>query len=72
MGYLDPFSSKMLFIFKFKACIRHNDIIMGNMEGLVTLVFFKKKRTNLASWGSSMQIFQKVIFSKFKASMTSV
>ena len=35
---------------------------MGNMEGLVTLVFFKIKSSNLASWGILMQIFQKVIY----------
>ena len=33
---------------------------MGNMEGLVTLVFFKIKSTSLASWGILMNIFQKV------------
>ena len=41
MCYFDPLSSKMLFFFKFKACMSHNDVIMGNMEGLVTLVFLK-------------------------------
>ena len=41
---------------------------MGNMEGLVTLQFFKIKSSSLASWGILMQIFQKVIYSKFKAS----
>ena len=40
----------------------HNDVIMGNMEGLVTLLFFKIKSLNLASWGILMQIFQKVIY----------
>ena len=35
---------------------------MRNMEGLVTLVFFKIESTNLASWGILMQIFQKVIY----------
>ena len=35
---------------------------MGNMEALVTLVFFKIKSLNLASWGILMQIFQKVIY----------
>ena len=29
---------------------RHNDVIMGNMEGLVTLVFFKIESKNLISW----------------------
>ena len=31
------------------------------MKGLVTLLFFKIKSTNLASWGILMQIFQKLI-----------
>ena len=35
------------------------DVIMGNMEGLVALVFFKIKSSNLASWGILMQGFQK-------------
>ena len=34
---------------------------MGNMKGLVTLLFFKIKSTNLASWGIFIQIFQKII-----------
>ena len=37
------------------------DVIMGNIEGLVTLLFFKIKSTNLASWGILMQIFPKII-----------
>ena len=32
------------------------------MEALVTLVFFKIKSSNLASWGILMQIFQKGIY----------
>ena len=32
------------------------------MEGLVTLLFFKIKSSNLASWGIFMQISQKVIY----------
>ena len=35
---------------------------MGNMKGLVTLLFFKIESIDLASWGSLMQIFQKVIY----------
>ena len=42
----------MLFIFKFRLVL----------EGLVTLVFFKIKSTNLASWGILMQILQKIIY----------
>ena len=37
------------------------DVIMGNMKDLVTLLFFKIKSTNLASWGILIQIFQKII-----------
>ena len=50
-------------------------VIMGNIEGLVTLVFFKIISTNLASWGILMQMFQKVIYfqiqSFYDVSMTS-
>ena len=35
---------------------------MGNMEGLVTLVFLKIESKNLVSWGILMQFFQKVIY----------
>ena len=62
MGYFDLFSSKMLFIFKFKAYRCHNDVIIGNMEGLVTLIFFKIESTNLEGWGILMQMFQEVIY----------
>ena len=48
---------------------------MGNMEDLVTLVFFKIKSKNLVSWGILMQIFQNVIYfqiqSFYNVSMTS-
>ena len=54
MGYFDLFSSKILLVFKFKACRRHNDVIMGNMEFLVTLVFFKIESKYLVSWGILM------------------
>ena len=54
---------------------RHNDVIMGNMEGLVTLLFFMIKSSNLANCGILMQIFQKVIYfqigSFYDVSMTS-
>ena len=63
----------MLFIFNSRLVWRHNDVIMGNMKGLVTLLFFKIKSTNLASWGILMQIFQKKLYnSKFNTSMASV
>ena len=48
---------------------------MGNMEVIVTLVFFKIKSSNLESWGILMQMFQKVIYfqieSFYDVSMTS-
>ena len=71
MGYFDLFRQKS-FIFNFKACMTSNDVIMGNIKDLVTLLFFKIKGTNLESWGILMQIFQKLYNSKFKASMKSV
>ena len=51
---------------------RHNDVIMGNMEGLVTLVFFKIESKSSVSWGILLQILKKLYTSKFKPSMTSV
>ena len=50
MGYFDLF---------FKNGIRFQiqglyDVIMGNMEGLVTLAFFKIESKNLISWGILM------------------
>ena len=66
MGYFDLFSSKMLNI---------NDVIMGNIKGLVTLVFFKIESKILVIWGILMQIFRKVIYfqlqSFYDVSMTS-
>ena len=71
MGYFDLFFQKC-YLFSNSELY---DIIMGNMEGLVTLVFFKIKSTNLASWGILMQIFQKVVYfqiqSFYDVSMTS-
>ena len=74
MGYFDVLSSKMALVFKFRASMtslwRHYDVIIGNMEGLVTLSFFEVERQNLVSWGILMRIFQKnYLFLKFKASM---
>ena len=42
------------------------------MEGLVTLLFFKTERQNLVNWGIFICIFKNYLFSKFKASMTSL
>ena len=39
---------------------------MGNMEGLVTSVFFKIESNNLVSCGILMQIFQKAIYSQIQ------
>ena len=44
MGYFDVISSKMALIFKF---------IIGNMEGLVTLLFFKVERFCSRNWEST-------------------
>ena len=47
--------------------------MIGNMEGLVTLLFFKVEEKSLANWDILMCIFQKnYLFSKFKASMASL
>ena len=35
---------------------------MGNMEGLVTLLFIKIESKNLVSWGIFMYIVQKAIY----------
>ena len=67
MGYFDLFCQKCYFQVQ-----GLYDVIMGNIKGLVTLLFFKIISTNLASWGILMQIFPKLILSKFKASMKSV
>ena len=72
MGYFDLFCQNCYLFSNSRLLCRHNDVIMGNIKGLVTLLFFKIKSTNLASWGILMQIFQKLYNSKFKASMTSV
>ena len=72
MGYFDLFCQKCHLFSNSLLVRRHNDVIMENIKGLVTLLFFKIKSTNLASWGILMQIFQKLYDSKFKASMTSV
>ena len=47
MGYFDLFFFKNVIDFQIQGL---HDVIMGNMEGFVTLVFFKIKSTNLAAW----------------------
>ena len=49
----------------------HNDVIMGTMEGFVSLLFFKVERQNFVNWGILMCILENYPFSKCKASMTS-
>ena len=65
MGYFDLFFPKCYLFSNSRLVGRHNDVIMGNTKGLVTLLFFKIKSTNLASWGIVMQIFKKLYISKF-------
>ena len=62
MGYFDVLSSKMALIYKFRASTRHYDVMIGNMEGFVTLLFIKVERQNLADCGILMCIFQKTIY----------
>ena len=62
MGYFDVPSSKMALIFKFRASRRHYDVIIGNMECFVTLLFIKVEGQNLADWGILMCTFQKTIY----------
>ena len=59
---LTCFRQKCYLFSNSKLVYRHNDVIMGNMEGFVTLVFFKIESKNLVNWGILMQIFQKVIY----------
>ena len=62
MGYFDLFCQKCYLFSNARLVSRHNDVIMGNIKGLVTLLFFKTKSTNLTSWGILMQIFPKIIY----------
>ena len=49
MGYFDLFCQKCNLFPNSRLVRRHNDVIMGNIKGLVSLIFFKIKSTNLAS-----------------------
>ena len=75
MGYFDPFCEKCYLFSNSMLVLHHNDVIMGNIKGLVTLLFFKIKSKNLATWGILMQIFPKIIWfqiqSFYDVSMTS-
>ena len=66
MGYFDVLSSKMALIFKFRASTSHYDVIIGNMEGFVTLLFIKVERQNLADWRILMCTFQKLSIFKIE------
>ena len=50
----------MALIFKFRVLCY--DVITGNMEGFVTLLFVKVEGQNLAEWGILMCIFQKTTY----------
>ena len=54
MGYVDLFFKHVIH-FQIQGLY---DVIMENMKDLVTLLFFKIKRTNLASRAILIQIFQ--------------
>ena len=41
------------------------DVIIGNMEGLVTSLFFKVERQNLGNWGILVFFLNNYLFSKF-------
>ena len=57
--YFDVLSSKMTLVFKFRASTHHYDVKIGNMEGFVTLLFFKAEGQNLVSWSILMYIFKR-------------
>ena len=48
MGYFDLFFFKNVICFQIQGLY---DVITRNMEGLVTLVFFKIESKNLVTWG---------------------
>ena len=62
MGYFDVPSSKMVLVFKFRASMTSNDVIIGNIESFVTLLFINVEGQNLADWGILMCTFQKIIY----------
>ena len=61
MGYFELFCQKCYLFSNSRLVLRHNDDILGNMKGLVTLLFFKIKNTNLATWSIFDANFSKII-----------
>ena len=55
-------SSKMALILKFRAFMTLNDVIIGNTECFITLLFIKVEGQNLADWDILMCTFQKIIY----------
>ena len=52
MGYFDLFFFfKNVIYFQIHVCMTSYDVIMGNMDSLVTLVFFKIKSTKFSKLG---------------------
>ena len=62
MGYFDVPSSKMALVFNSGLLCRHYDVIIGNVESFVTLLFINVEGQNLADWGILMCTFQKIIY----------
>ena len=54
MSDFDLFSPKIYLFSNSGLVRRQKHVIMGNMEGLVTLVFFKIENNNLVCWGILM------------------
>ena len=48
--------------FKNTTLLRHYDVIIGNMECFVTLLFINVEGQNLADWGILMYTFEKIIY----------
>ena len=66
MGYFDVPSSKMALVFKFRASMTSYDVIIGNIESFVTLLFINVEGQNLADWGILMCTFQKLSIFKIE------
>ena len=62
MGYLDVLYTKLALVFKFRASMTSCDVIIGNIESFVTLLFIKVEEQNLADWGILICTFQKTIY----------
>ena len=68
MGYFDVPSSKMALTFKFRASMTSYDVIIGNMECFVTLLFINVEGQNLADLGILMCTFKKLSIFKIEGS----